>query len=87
MKPIATETTNLILKGNDDGVADLPVTCIEFEGGIVGVESCWQLSPEEIEEVVRTGKVYFLCLDHTHPPISINVVPTKLEPLEGGVDQ
>ncbi|SCJ52353.1 Uncharacterised protein [uncultured Clostridium sp.] len=67
MKPIETNTSNCILTGGE-GVADLPVTRGMFNGSPV-VESCWKLSHEEIEEVKRTGLVYFVCEGHTHPPI------------------
>ena len=75
MKPIRTNTTNCILKGNSDNVDDLPVTRFEYADGIAAVESCWQLSKGEIEQVVRTGNLYFLCLSNTHPPILPKVYP------------
>lgn len=74
MKPIQTSTTNGILKGAGD-VMDLPVTNITYADGVHAVESCWELSPEEIEEVTKTGKLYFLCLGKTHPPILPKVKP------------
>lgn len=72
MKPIRTDTTNCILKGNSDNVDDLPVARFEFEDGVQAVESCWELSKEEIEQIVKTGKVYFLALGVTHPPILLS---------------
>jgi hypothetical protein len=35
------------------------------------VVSCWQLSPEELAEVQRTGVVYFQAFGMTHPPVSV----------------
>jgi len=68
MKPIETETTNFILKGKDENVVDLPVTRIEFNDGTLGVASCWQLSDEEVSELVKTTRLYFCCLAPTHAP-------------------
>ncbi len=72
MKPIETEHTNSILKappGQENEVMDLPITRLNFDDGTRGVESCWKLSKEELDEVMRTGKVYFTCMGDTHPPI------------------
>lgn len=71
MKPIKTDTTNSILKGSDN-VDDLPITRLEFSDGTHGVESCWKLSKEELERVKETGKVYFLAVGDTHPPILLS---------------
>ncbi len=36
------------------------------------VLSKWQLDPEELEEIVRTGVVWFSCWGSTHPPMWIS---------------
>ncbi|MBS5934937.1 MAG: hypothetical protein KIC94_18900 [Clostridiales bacterium] len=75
MKPIKTEYSNLILKapkGQEDSVICLPVTRLSLEDGTHVVESCWQLSKEELEEVQKTGKIYFACMGDTHPPILLS---------------
>jgi len=72
MKPIETEHTNSILKappGQENEVMDLPITRLQFDDDLSGVESCWELSKEELDEVTRTGRVYFTCMGDTHPPI------------------
>lgn len=74
MRAIRTQTTNFTLIGKDDNVADLPVTRIEFSDGTVGVESCWQLSDKDLEEIIKNRKIYYCCLAPTHAPASINVV-------------
>lgn len=76
MKPIKTEHTNSILKapkGKEDSVIDLPITRLCLEGGTHAVESCWQLSKEELEEVQGTGKIYFACMGDTHPPVLLSI--------------
>lgn len=75
MKPIKTEYTNSNLKapkGQEESVIDLPITRLYLENGTHAVESCWQLSNEELEEVKRTGKVYFICMGDTHPAILLS---------------
>ena len=75
MKPIKTENTNSILKapeGEKDSVEDLPITRLQYRDGIHAVESCWKLSEEELKEIIKTGKVYFVCLGDTHPPILLS---------------
>ena len=36
------------------------------------VLSKWELTPEELEEVKRTGVIWFNCWGPTHPPIWIS---------------
>lgn len=56
MKAIKTETTNRIYVA--EGCEDLPATLIQFTDGTVGVESCLELSPEDVEEILKTGRIY-----------------------------
>lgn len=35
------------------------------------IASCWQLSAEELMEVMRTGRVYVFVLGNRHPPIYV----------------
>lgn len=68
MKPVQTETCNSIytLKGCND----LPVTrYTNSTNGEEGVESCWELSPDEIKQVQETGKVYLYIQGSAVPPI------------------
>ena len=69
MKPIKTKTTNCILKGHGVGVEDLPVTKINYTDGIKAVESCWKMNFKERLAALLTGRIYFVCLGETHPPI------------------
>ena len=74
MKPVKTENTNSILKApvGSDNVVDLPITQLEYIDGSKAVESCWELSKEELEKVNETGRVYFVCMGRTHPPIFLS---------------
>ena len=74
MKPIKTKNTNSILKAPEgsENVVDLPITQLKYTDGSFAVESCWKLSKEEVEKVKETGKVYFICMGRTHPPIFLS---------------
>ena len=73
MKPIEHEHRNDILKAppNSDNVNDLPIARIVFENNVNAVESCWEMTDEELEIIKTTKKVYFTCFGVTHPPILI----------------
>jgi len=47
------EGSNRLYKGNGEDVADLPV----FSNGVALV-TCFELSDEEVDEIVRTRRVY-----------------------------
>jgi len=74
MKPVKTENTNSILKApsGSDNVVDLPVTRLEYQGGAKAIESCWELSKEELEKIKVTGRIFFVCMGETHPPILLS---------------
>lgn len=74
MNPIKTENSNSILRAPEgsENVDDLPITRLVYEDGTHAVESCWQLSEKELEMIKKTGKVYFLCIGQTHPPILLS---------------
>jgi hypothetical protein len=59
--------------GTESWVRPLPIYR-QYPDGVNDqcVVSCWELSPEEIAEIVRTGKVYFQAFGSTHPPVSIH---------------
>ena len=75
MKPIEDKHSPSILKepkGQEDSVIDLLITRLKYQDGSEAVESCWQLSKEELEEVNKSGKIYFVCMGSTHPPILLS---------------
>lgn len=75
MIPVKISTTNCMLKGTAPGVMDLPVTKYEYTDGVPAVQSCRQLSEEELQEIIRTGKIYFSVWGSTHPPICLSTTP------------
>lgn len=61
--------TNMVLKPpvGSENVADLHT----FTNGNCSV-SCWELSPEELAEINRTGRVFVSILSgHTQPPVFV----------------
>lgn len=52
-------------------VYGLPVMRYTDLDGVPNVMSCWQLTAEEIAEIVRTGVVWFNCWGVTHAPMWI----------------
>lgn len=71
MKPVRTDKTNRVYSA--EGCEDLPATVIEFTDNTTGVETCFELSPEEIEEVVKTGRIYITFEGHQIIPFLVNV--------------
>ena len=70
MKPIETETTNAVY--TLEGCNDLPVTKYNnISNGEPGVESCWELTPEEIDRVQATGRIYLYIQGNIVPPVLI----------------
>lgn len=72
MIPVKTETTNCILKGPTPDVIDLPVTMFNLSNGRACVESCWQLSEEDLKTIIETGKIYFNIQGSIHSPILLS---------------
>jgi hypothetical protein len=75
MQPITTPETTNILKAppNMDGGLDLPVEIGYTEDGTPYFRSVWQLSPEEIAEIQRTGRINLYVFTRMHPPVGISV--------------
>ena len=58
---------NFLWKGDGENITDLPVH-LDFEQG--RSISSWELSPEELEEVKKTGVIY-LHVYGQHPPVYV----------------
>jgi hypothetical protein len=79
--PVIFPEQNDVLKaqpGTESWVMDLPI----FRQGLSFtadgqrldqcVVSCWELTPEELAEVQRTGRLYIQAFGRTHPPVSVH---------------
>ncbi len=68
MKPVETKTTNAVY--TLDGCADLPATKYIHQGsGEAGIETVWELSPEELAQVQKDGKVFLYVQGESIPPV------------------
>jgi NTP pyrophosphatase (non-canonical NTP hydrolase) len=72
MDPIKFAQTNLTLVA--DGCRDLPAFEDKEQGRFV---TCWEMSPEEREEFLKTGRIYITIVGKGHPPI----LPTVVNPV------
>lgn len=85
MKPIATENCNAVY--TLEGCNDLPVTkYINANNGEEGVESVWELSPDEIKKLQDTGKIYLYIQGTTVPPVLLTT-ESQLYFKEEGADE
>lgn len=71
MKPAKTKLTNTIFKRPD--CFNLPGTKYKYDDGTPAIETCWQLSDEELEKVKKTGKIYIQQEGETLPPMAVSV--------------
>ena len=88
MVPIKTPYSNALFC--KEGCEDLPGTHYRYEHdnapGEIGIETVWQLSPEELEIVKQTGRIYLYTVGSTIPPVFLSVrceLDVK-DPCEGG---
>lgn len=74
MRVIETELTNKVFTGDD--CYDMPATVHRhpWESGTAKtIETCWELTPEELETVARTGKIYLNVIGREPQPCLITV--------------
>lgn len=67
--PAKITGANLIMKapkGEEDRVSDLAT--FVTRGGMI---SRWELSEDELQEIVRTGSIYLFISGHAMPPVYI----------------
>lgn len=70
MKPIKTEYSNVIYTA--EGCYDLPATLVRLPDGHEEVEVVWELTDEEVEQVVRDRRVFLYLVGRSIPPLSLN---------------
>lgn len=68
MKPVRTETTNAVY--TLEGCNDLPVTRYEnVDNKEMGVESCWELDAEDLENIKNNGGRVYLYIQGAVVPL------------------
>lgn len=80
MKPVKTDTTNTIFTA--EKCFDLPGTRYRYEDGSPGIETCWELTDKEIEEIAKNKCVFVYVLGETVPPMFV-VAHSSIE-VKGG---
>lgn len=70
MKPVKTKLTNTIFKRPD--CFDLSGTKYKYDDGTPAIETCWELSDEELEKVIKTKKIYVQQEGETLPPMALS---------------
>ena len=71
MKPIKRKTTNTIFKRPD--CFDLPGTRYKYSDETPAIETCWELSEEELKKIIKTKKIYIQQEGETLPPMAVSV--------------
>ena len=71
MGPVQTDSTNIILTA--EGCGDLPATVLQYRDGRQEIETRWELDPDELATVQRTGKIYLSVAGRAHPPVRLAV--------------
>lgn len=71
MRPVQTDSTNIILTAEDCG--DLPATVMQRFDGRQEIETCWELTPEEIAQICQTGRIYMVAEGREIPPVQLEV--------------
>lgn len=70
MRPIQTGTTNIVLVCED--CRGLPATVMQYGDGRQEFETCWELDPDELATVQRTGRIYLAVAGREHPPVTLS---------------
>lgn len=69
MIPVKTDHTNINL--TKEGCKDLPGTTYSYEDGGTGIETCWELTPEDIKRLAEMDRpcIFVYTRGTTIPPI------------------
>lgn len=75
MEAVQFEQSNFVFKRppdmTEEQCGDLSVFRGKNEGGMPVIISCWQPTPEELEEINRTGKVWLSICGTGMPPVCV----------------
>lgn len=64
--------------GKEKTVQGLRVVHVQYSDGSFGLVSCWQMTPEERDEFIRTGKIYVCVMGTATPPLFLTPIPSGL---------
>ena len=66
MKPIEFEGANVVYAADQPEYLSLPAH-MSYKTAAREVTSCWELTEEELAEVIKTRRIYFTVLTFGHP--------------------
>lgn len=71
MKPIETQDTNALFRA--EGCFDLPATtCHDPKTGLNYIQTVWELTPEELDQVNETGLIYVSVVGQAIQPMLVS---------------
>lgn len=71
MTPIRTDYSNVTYTA--DGCFDLPATIASRQDGSQEVETVWELTDEELEQINKDRRVYLYIMGRQMPPVFLSV--------------
>lgn len=71
MTPIRTDYSNATYTA--DGCFDLPATIASRQDGSQEVETVWELTDEELEQINKDRRVYLYIMGRQMPPVFLSV--------------
>ncbi len=71
MRPVTNKNTNKLYIRQDCN--DLPGAAYQYEDGTLAIETCWELSDEELEIIKKTKRIYVQQQGETLPPMALTV--------------
>ena len=70
MTPIRTEYSNVTYTA--EGCFDLPATIASRQDGSQEVETVWELTEEELEQIIKDRRVYLYIMGRQMPPVFLS---------------
>lgn len=67
MTPIKTRYSNITYVA--EGCNDLPATLTKNSSGQDEVETCWELTDQEVEQIMKDKKIYLYIMGTAVPPL------------------
>ena len=71
MTPIKTDYSNVTYTADD--CFDLPATIASRQDGSLEVETVWELTEEELEQIIKDRRVYLYIMGRQMPPVFLSV--------------
>lgn len=80
MKPVDQPHAQLLTA---PGCHPLPAVRVEYSDGVVDVVTAWELSAEEVADVVKTGRLWLSVRGGVQPPVILSTrCPYTDDPLD-----